>query len=1018
MVLLTATLSVRAESGHFTRLSVQDGLSQSSVESIGEDRYGFLWFGTQEGLNRFDGYRFEVHLAGERAGQLRDGFIRAIVRDPRGDLWIGTSSGLQHLDVATGRFGESVTPRGVGVRLNSVAVGGDGRVWFAGASGGLWTKGLTETVAQRVVTSHLSSASRVTAVSIDAQRQLWIAADGHLYRLTIAGSGAPLSPVSEKVLGDVGTIRVIHVEEGALSLGRQNATFLRLDLKTRNVAEHPDLPRWVLTIAPAGEGRIWVGGKGAGVTRFDPRTGAKITYRHEAANQQSLAEDDVAAIHQDRGGSLWVGAWNGGVSRLDLYSQAFRTLRSTPGRGDSLPDNDVTRMAEAPDGRLWAISRNDVLMVGDPATDSFARVPLERDLTAIAFVANQLFVGTTTGLIELDPETGAPRDARESVRAAGLDRASITALASAGGQLWILSRSNLYCLTGGTSGAIVHAALPENEEPTALTAAVPGRAWVAFGDGLLLRAETSGEVLNVTRISDAALTARGRLSAITEHQDALWIGAALGIGRVSFRNNRVEWLRVAAGMPSRSVAAILADARGHLWIPTERGITRFDPVTSRAIHFGDVQGAQSSGYVEGGAAEGGSGRFYFAGRGITTFNPLQVVVNPHQPRVVFTALEILHRPVLPRWIDPESPLSTAIHAASEVSLGPDAAVFSVEMAAPGASDPEGVVFSHRLDGFESEWIETRADRRLATYTRLSPGRYVIRARARTQSGVWSTNEALLRIEILPPWWRTPTAIALWFVLAAAIVALLVHEVRRRTSVRIALAEQGALRRASVTDPLTGLYNRRFLAEWLKLEIPRTLRTHHGADGARREFLLFAVADLDNLKRINDASGHDAGDRALRAVASLLQSHARLEDLAVRLGGDEFLLIVRLSDREQATQVVERLRSSASALDLGLQETLRSTISLGFATFPVVADDPSALTWEQTLTLADRALLHSKRRGRNTWSGFVAAPRSSAEALLRQLEQGLEPSHFSAIRVIEGPVGDPSAKAATSPTPRS
>ena len=975
--------SAAAASAHFSRISVERGLSQSSVESIAEDRFGFLWFGTQEGLNRFDGYRFTVHQPSARPGHLQDGFIRSITPDHAGNLWVGTATTLQNLDLATGRFSEPAAPDGIGVRLNTLRVAPDGRLWFAGMNGGLWTRAANQTGhAELVVVDGLGATAPVTAVALESANRLWIAASGQLLSLEVREKSGAISVTARVVLRDAGFIRVIHIRDGALWLGRQGAPLLELDPRSGRVIEHPALPRHVLTIASGKEGRLWIGGKGAGLTRFDPKTGETIVYRHEPGNETSLAENDVAVVHEDRGGSLWVGAWNGGLSRLNLYAQPFRTLRNTPGQVDSLPDDDVTSMAEGVDGRLWAISRNDVLAVGDVRSGSFATVPLQRDFTAIAAAGDAVYAGTTTGLVALDARSGRELALDEIARREDLHRVRIDGLAAHDQELWIVSGATLYRVT---KDAVRRTALPLNEGLTYLHAASADRLWITYADGVLLRVDHAGGVLRVERVLEALTGARGRLVAVAEHRGVVWLGTALGIGRLA--GNAVLWIEVERGMPSRSVAAIQIDALGALWIAASKGITRFDPASGRAVHFGAVEGAQPSGYVDAGGAIGRSGRFYLAGKGITVFDPREVVMNPYRPRVVFTSLEILHQPVEPSWLDPSSPLRAGIHAASEVTLDPDAVVFSVEMAAPGASNPDAVQYAHRLDGFDDEWIEATADRRVATYTRLAPGTYLLRARARTQSGVSSAEETTLRITILPPWWRTPAALVLWLVLAALAISALIVETRRRTRVRIALAEQEVLRRASVTDPLTGLYNRRFLDAWLKHEVPRTLRMPG-------ETLLVVMADLDNLKEINDASGHDAGDRAIRTIADLLQTHARAGDLAVRWGGDEFMLVLRSIDRAEAGRVVERLRRNAEDLPGS-----RTTISLGFAAFPFLEHDPAALPWETTLQLADRALLVSKRRGRSAWTGFMAAPATTAGAVLAALESGA-PS--PAIRVVQGP----------------
>ena len=190
--------------------------------------------------------------------------------------------------------------------------------------------------------------------------------------------------------------------------------------------------------------------------------------------------------------------------------------------------------------------------------------------------------------------------------------------------------------------------------------------------------------------------------------------------------------------------------------------------------------------------------------------------------------------VAPRGWIPASPLERTIDAQEEVTLGPDATVFSVEMAPLHYVDPPSNRLMYRLEGFDPEWIETDAHNRVATYTNLAPGRYVLRARAGTKNGLWSEREATLAIQILPPWWRTRRALAGW-VGARAGRRGPGHGpgVRRRARVKLALLERETLRRESLTDPLTGLHNRRFLVSWLQQEMPKLLREYRARGAGRR-----------------------------------------------------------------------------------------------------------------------------------------------------------------------------------------
>jgi diguanylate cyclase (GGDEF)-like protein len=358
---------------------------------------------------------------------------------------------------------------------------------------------------------------------------------------------------------------------------------------------------------------------------------------------------------------------------------------------------------------------------------------------------------------------------------------------------------------------------------------------------------------------------------------------------------------------------------------------------------------------------------------------------PHKPGIVFTALEILHRPVAPRWLDPASPLERTLEGQSEITLGADATAFSVEMAPLHYADPPSNRLMYRLQGFDPEWIETGAHNRIATYTNLAPGTYVLHARAGTRNGLWSERDATLVIHLLPPWWRTTGALGLWSALALVAAGLLWLGARRRARVKLALLERDTLRRESLTDPLTGLHNRRFLVSWLEKEVPKLLReyrTKGPAAAASGADLLLLLVDVDHFKSINDRHSHAVGDRVLSRIAGVLTEHVRGSDLAVRWGGDEFLVVTRSFHRGRAADSAERLRAAVEALGkrLTAEGVPAATVSIGFASFPFLPHEPDALSWEETLELADYALHVTKRRRRNSYTGLRAAPVLTAAAV--------------------------------------
>ncbi len=984
-------------SPRFTRLSVEDGLSQSSVEHILQDRRGLLWFGTQEGLNRYDGYRFTIHRAREQAGFLHDHDIQALIEDARGDLWVGTSRGLYRYGLDTGRFDECAAPAD-GLSILELIQGGGGRIFFTAADGRLWVLDPAdpERRAHSLSDGPFAALRGVTALAPGPGSSIWAAAGGRLFRVDDVAGGARLTEASAAV----GTVSVMAADrQDDLWIGGPDGDLLRYRPADGRIDRFPQVPRHQLAILPEKDGEVWIGARGGGLTRLDPKTGDVVVYRHDPEDPASLSGDDIAAIYQDASGGLWVGTWNGGVNRFDPHAQAFRTFRRQARTPDSLPADDVTAMTELPDGSLWLASRSGIVAAGDPRSGRFRTAAVfagRGRWTALASWEARVLVGTSRGLIVLEAPSGreVPLDAALRV----LGDLPIAAIRGTPGAAWIATGRELFrVVRSGARGALDVTRLDVPIEGLVSTLSAPGdgRLWIGSDRGEIVRAQWGGaDGAVVMHALDAAgppadsFAAHGVVSALFEdRQGRLWVGTRRGLGRFEPASATVSWLGQRDGLPSTNIAGLERGGDGHLWIAHNRGLTRMNPETGGMTQFGERDGAQGKGYAEGASAAGASGLLYFAGEGVTAFDPREVSVSPDRPRVAFTALEILHRTVVPRWLDPASPLERTLNAQSEVTLNPDATVFSVEMAPLHYADPPGNRLLYRLEGFDTEWIETDAHNRVATYTNLAPGHYVLHARAGTRNGVWSEGEATLAIHLLPPWWRTRAALAVWVLLALGAAGLAWAAVGRWARVRLALLERETLRRDSLTDALTGLHNRRFLASWLEQEVPKLLREYRldGPDSGAGLVLL--LIDVDYFKSINDLHSHAAGDRVLCRIAAALREHTRGSDLVVRWGGDEFLVVSRSVQRGHATEAAERLRAAVAALESGDDGAPAPTVSIGFAPFPFLPDDPGALSWEQALDLADHALRLTKRRRRNSYTGLRATPGLTAASVLQFLAGG-------------------------------
>jgi diguanylate cyclase (GGDEF)-like protein len=343
-----------------------------------------------------------------------------------------------------------------------------------------------------------------------------------------------------------------------------------------------------------------------------------------------------------------------------------------------------------------------------------------------------------------------------------------------------------------------------------------------------------------------------------------------------------------------------------------------------------------------------------------------------------------------------------------LELKPGERNFAVEFAALDYSHPGRNRYRHRLEGFDADWIETRADFRLASYGNLAPGRYRLQVEGSNRVGDWSPHRLELPVQVHPAWWQTwwaqGGAVALVAALFFATLQLRTRLLRRRQAELEARvgertheleALSQALRRksaeleaSSLTDPLTGLHNRRYLGQRMAVDAAQQARrptspTAATSGEAGGTDLVFFLIDLDHFKRVNDQHGHAAGDQVLVEACARLKAAFREVDDVVRWGGEEILVAARGTDRRRAAEVAERALAAIAGRPFLLRDgsPIRLTASIGFAAHPLAPDWPSALDWTRSVDLADAALYIVKRGGRNGWYGLLQAEAADAQSLV-------------------------------------
>ena len=961
----------------FRSYGTAQGLDNSAVWALAQDRTGFLWIGTEDGVFRFDGRRF-------RAFRLRDGLpstsIQALHATLDGGLWVGTQRGLARR--VGGRF--EAVPASLGLPEGPVAClasGPQGELWvgtpggpFRQASSGRfhpvegWPGGAATALAfgpegreawaavpagagsriLRFAAGHWRTVDaapamgeeRIHALQADASGRVWARGAESLFLLEPGrGYFRALDPGPGKA-GSRGFL----AGDGAGSLwttAGQGIARLR-----DGRWQHLGLPQG-LRSGPARavlvdrEGGLWIG-SGSGLYRL-LCGGAWQAFPAGAL----LPEGYVWGVFRDLEGRLLAGSDAG---LLRWQAEGWRLVRGTEGF-------QVRSLARDGDGTLLVGGGPQVLRV-DPRGGVLQRFGAAQGLNPdgrvlrLCLEGDTLWVATEGAGLFRGQRKGKGWNFRPEPLPGASGRSRVNDLQRDGaGRLWVAGERGLYLREGegwrrfgreeGLRDVHVACLCPTRDG---------GLVLAYFEPHGLCRARLEGGRLRVLEHLDAFFPAEKIVYMLGEDRTGgLWVGSAHGLDLLRADGSR-DHFGAEDGLVGEDVdnQAFLAEADGTVWVGTSAGIARFAsaslprparPPRAEVVDVGDGEGLQAL------------------------------------------------------------PLGTPLALRSGSAL-------DVRFAALSFARQGGLQYQARVVGLDEAWHP--ADEGYERYAGLRPGSFRFEVRARRGDGEWGEPTSF-PFRVLPAWWQTlafrgACVLALLGLAALGVWWRLKHLTRRTRSLEglieartreLAQANE-ALRRQSLTDPLTGMRNRRYLAAVMPEDVARARREHRNLPVDRESVallniaLVFIMVDLDHFKEVNDRFGHAAGDRVLQQVGEILEAATRDSDTVIRWGGEEFLVVARDATRTEGTILVERIHSMVALqpFDLGQGQTIHLTCSLGFTFFPFVPDRPEHFGWERAVDLADHCLYAAKRSGRDAWVGVFPALQGDVEQLEERLPQDI------------------------------
>lgn len=798
----------------FTHLTTANGLSQSSVVCILEDRYGFMWFGTQDGLNKYDGYKFKVYRndpADKKS--IPNNNIRCMLEDRAGNLWVGTvGGGLALYDRNTDSFIAIASAEGGEEKIGAKII----KAIYEDRQRNLWVGTVSGFNVYNPKTKKLTPHSflytqidNINCIYEDSYDNLWIGTLFGLNKWNKQANTFKHFSFDANVKGSLSANNVNTVYEDAVGnvwAGTVDG-LNRYDDKTdsfrvyRKDSKNPTALRdnVVRALCSAGDGKLWVATELA-LELFDPIANTFTHFQQSTKDVRSLSSSSVSSLLVDDQGILWVGTYAKGINKYDKNQFKFNLYKNFGTDALNINANIVTSFSEVPKGDIWLGTDGTGLYRWSRASNTFEGfnpAAKENYFPSLAVLCmklsrqkDYLWVGTyDEGLAKVNLKTKARTYYKSGKGANSLNNQSVYALLEdAKGNIWI-----------GTNGGGVNVLNPATNQITPIVLKVgkhknsanyiralyedkDGNIWIGtIAHGIIRYNPNTG---NYTAYSKAAnnLGSDAVFSIFGDIKGNIWVGT-MGGGLCLFNPAQNNFTRFTEdqGLANNIVNCILEDKFGLLWLSTDNGISNFNPVKKTFKNYTSASGLQSNEFSIGAGHRLNSGEIIFGGlEGFNVFMPGSLKDNPNVPPVVITDFQLFNKPVP---ITPNKPpLSQNINTNREISLSYDQSVFTIEYAALGYTVPERNMYAYMLEGFDAGWNYVGTERK-TTYTNLDPGTYTFRVKASNNDGLWNEKGTTLKIVIMPPFWKTTWAYLVYIAAVVGLLYLLYREVESREKLK-------------------------------------------------------------------------------------------------------------------------------------------------------------------------------------------------------------------------------------------
>ncbi len=766
-----------------THLSLEAGLSQSNVRCILQDKTGFLWIGTQDGLNRYDGYNFRVFKNNPNdANSISDNMITCLLEDKKGFLWIGTLDGLNRYDPRTGKFFHYFAKSGEAPQLHgksilSLAEDSFGNIWIGTHLAGLSEfnplTGKIKTYLNDPKDNNSISSNNIMGLLKDRKGRLWIG--------TFGGGLDCLDITSQKFLhfknktNDKNSLSndfvniIKEAKNGDIYIGT-GAGLNYIDFKSNGVnrvsirgnVEGVTSKANVQTIAWDKDDNLWIGTETNGLICLNKQVGKYESYSNQTT---TLKENNVTSLLIDDNEIVWVGTHSTGLTKLKKDKINFENIYADTRKNIGLTDSNIWPIYEDSKGNIW-VGTNNGLNVLDKNNRTIEKYLYSKtDLNSISNnriwsinedKAGDIWVGTQDGLNQINYAQNKVTRFQYSSKKKSIPFNLIKYVyPDNDGFLWL-----------GTWGSGVIRYNPTNQESKVflhdlkdkssisddvvfyITEDSKGILWVCTSNGLNKFDKLTGKFTSYTHNpgDKEGIQANAVYFLLEDKNNVYWI-ASHGGGLIRFDHSTQKFANYSEidGLPNNVVYGILRDTKNNLWLSTNKGISRFSPKEKSFKNYNTRDGLPNNEFNTGAFCRSSSGKFYFGTiSGLTSFYPDSLIENKFVPKIVVTDFKIFDKS--PKYFN-------CFSDGDQIQLTYNDNYFSFEFASLDFTEPENNQYSYMLQGFDKGWVYS-GTRRYAAYTHLDAGYYLFSLRASNSNGIWNQKGITIGITITPPFWKT------------------------------------------------------------------------------------------------------------------------------------------------------------------------------------------------------------------------------------------------------------------------